>query len=179
MNYSRENNSTIHIAIGAANSVSVLICLLAAVLVFGLQLYTKVVYRLALYQVLASLALATVAVLQTIFINYSKNPQVYGRVCRVIGYLDLYSEWTKLLFTMWVTFHLFCFVVLHKNQKKLEVLYIVTSLLVPALIAAIPLVTQTYGLSSGGAMCYIYKNDSDASKNLSSGMFQQWLFSYM
>ena len=77
-------------------------------------------------------------------------------------FLGVYAEWTKLLFTMWVTFHLFCFAVLHKNLKKLEVLYVVTSLLIPAVIATVPLITHTYGLSSGGNICYIYANTSVA-----------------
>ena len=61
----------------------------------------------------------------------------------------------KLLFTMWVAFHLFCFGVFHKNLKKLEVLYVVTSLLVPAVIACVPLTTNTYALSG---WCYLKQN---------------------
>ena len=163
MNYSSENNSTIHIVNGTVNSVSVLVCLLAAILVCALRLYKKVVYRLALYQVLSSLTLATVAVMQTIFVNYSKNPEFYARVCIAVGYFVLYAEWMKLLFTMWVTFHLFCFAVLHKNLKKLEVLYVVTSLLVPALIAVVPLITKAYGRSPDGIYCYIYVRNNVAS----------------
>ena len=144
------------IILAANSSVSVLVCLLAAILVFRFQLHKKVVYRLALYQVLASLALAVVSVLEVIFINYYTNPEVYSRACTAIGWLILYAEWMKLLFTMWVTFHLFCFAVLHKNLKKLEVLYVVTSLLVPAVIAVLPLITNTYGLSPDGTLCYIY-----------------------
>ena len=144
------------IILAANNSVSVLVCLLAAILVFRFQLHKKVVYRLALYQVLASLALAVVSVLEVIFINYYTNPEVYSRACTAIGWLILYAEWMKLLFTMWVTFHLFCFAVLHKNLKKLEVLYVVTSLLVPAVIAVLPFATHTYGLSPDGTLCYIY-----------------------
>ena len=41
-------------------------------------------------------------------------------------------------------------------------LYVVTSLLVPALIAIVPLVTHAYGLSSDGNICYIYANTSVA-----------------
>ena len=121
MNYSNDTVSAI--IGGTANSVSILVCLLAVTMVIALKLYKKAVYRLALYQVLSSLALAAVEVLQTIFVNYSQNPLVYGRVCTGIGYLASYVEWMKLLFTMWVTFHIFCFVVLHKNQKRFEVLY--------------------------------------------------------
>ena len=65
--------------------------------------------------------------------------------------------------TMWVTFHLFCFAVLHKNLKKLEVLYVVTSLLVPAVIACIPLITKTYGRNPDGSVCYIYAFNDVAS----------------
>ena len=66
MNSSDTNVSSVaQVVVGTVSiSVSVLVCLLAAILVLILKLYKKVVYRLALYQVLASLALATVAMLQ-------------------------------------------------------------------------------------------------------------------
>eukprot|EP00731_Ephydatia_muelleri_P035961 Em0185g1a len=148
------------LALAVANGVSVLVCLLAAILLCCLKLYKKIVYRLALYQVLSALAMASVgAAMGVVSINSSI---IHGRVCTAIGFLGVYTEWTKLLFTMWVTFHLFCFAVLHKNLKKLEVLYVVTSLLVPALIAILPLVTHTYGLNSDGNACYIYANTSVA-----------------
>ena len=63
---------------------------------------------------------------------------------------------------MWVTFHLFCFAVFQKNLKKLEVLYVVTSLLVPAVIAAVPLITNSYGHSPDGAVCYMYAENEAA-----------------
>ena len=148
--------------LAVANCVSALVCLLAAILVLCLRLYKNLVYRLALYQVLSALALASVCVMQVMFINYDESPNIYDRICTVFGFLSLYTEWMKLLFTMWVTFHLFCFAVLHKNLKKLEVLYVVTSILVPALIAAVPLVTHTYGLRPDGNTCYIYANESAA-----------------
>ncbi|KAL5509162.1 hypothetical protein EMCRGX_G004474 [Ephydatia muelleri] len=148
--------------LAVANGVSVLVCLLAAFLLRWLKLYKKLVYRLALYQVLSALAMASVGATQVVFINYDELSTIYRRLCTAIGFLWLYSQWTKLLFTMCVTFHLFCFAVLHKNLKKLEVLYVVTSLLVPALIAIVPLITHTYGLSPGGNACYIYANTSVA-----------------
>ena len=81
-------------------------------------------------------SLAMASSMEIVFINHDELLYIHGRLCIVVGLLVMYTEWMKLLFTMWVTFHLFCFAVLHKNLKKLEVLYIVTSLLVPALIAA-------------------------------------------
>eukprot|EP00731_Ephydatia_muelleri_P033220 Em0026g40a len=77
--------------------------------------------------------------MQVVLIDYDQSPLIYGRICTAIGFLVVYTDWSKLLFTMWVIFHLFCFAVLHRNLKKLEVLYVVTSLLVPAVIAAVPL----------------------------------------
>ena len=157
------NSSGINLGvIATVNSVSVIVCLLAAVLVLRLKLHKKLVYRLALYQVLSSLLLATVTALQVIFINYNESLHIYAQVCTAVAWIKMYVSWVKLFFVIWVAFHLFCFGVLQKNLKKLEVLYVVTSLLVPALIAIVPLVTHTYGLSSDGAFCYIYANESVA-----------------
>ena len=109
---------------------------------------------------LSSLAFATVETLQIIFVNYDEHPRVYGQVCTAIGWFSFYTRWVKLLFTVWVTSHLFCFAVLHKNLQKLEVLYVVTSLLVPAAIAAVPLTTHSYRLSPYNSYCYIENSSS-------------------
>ena len=130
------------------NSVSLLGCLVAAILEFALKLHKKIVYRLALYyQVLAGLILALAQLLQVFEVNYLTDPKLYDRACIALGWFGMYSQWMKLLFTVWVTFHLFCFGVLHKNLKKFEVLYVVTSLILPAVIAAVPLITRSYGYS--------------------------------
>ena len=42
-----------HVIFAVANGISVLVCLLAAIMVFCLKLYKTLVYRLALYQVLS------------------------------------------------------------------------------------------------------------------------------
>ena len=96
--------------------------------------------------------------LQIIFVDYDQNSEEvirYDPLCTTMGWLVLYTSWVKLLFTMWVTFHIFCFAVLHKNLKKLEVLYVVTSLLVPVVIAAVPLITGTYGQDPNIGSCWI------------------------
>ena len=144
----------------AVNSFSVIVCLLAVILVFVLNLHTKVVYRLALNQVLSAMALSVISLFQVTYfiINSEKRAAAHDPGCVAIGWFIFYSRWTKLLFTMWVTFHLFCFAVLQKNPRKLEVLHVVTSLLVPALIACIPLTTHAYA-SSG--WCYLETNTID------------------
>ena len=144
------------------NGASVLVCLLAAIMVFALKLHSKIVYRLALYQVLSALAFSTVETLEIIFVNYEKSPVVYGRLCTTIGWFVVYTQWVKLLFTAWLTVHLFCFVVLYKNLRKLDILYIVTSLhvLLPAVIATVPVITKSYHNNSLG--CYIvYANGTN------------------
>ena len=160
MNSSAHYYRTAEIIYFTTNSISTLVCLVAAYMVFRLRLYRKVVYRLSLYQVLASLLLAVMSILATIIsINYTKDPPTYGSVCTAIGWFIVYAQWAKLLFTAWVTFHLFCLVVLLKNLQRLEVLYVVTSLLVPAVVAIAPALTNTYSPTGN---CYISaQNDSD------------------
>ena len=162
MSTTNENRS-VEIVFCVLNGTSVLVCLLAIILVFGLRLYTKIVYRLAIYQVLSALAFSTVETLQIIFVNYDKSP-VYQRLCTTIGWLVVYTQWMKLLLTVWLTVHLFCFGVLHKNLTKLEVLYIMSSLLVPAAIAVVPLLTDSYQINPLG--CYIFTKNgtNDAAK---------------
>ena len=66
---------------GVANGVSVLVCLLAAILVLCLKLYKKFVYRLALYQVLSALAMASIMVIgDMMFINYDESHNVYHHI---------------------------------------------------------------------------------------------------
>ena len=141
-----------------ANSVSAFVCLTAAVLVFTLKLHTKVVYRMALYQVLASLAFATAEASQIVFSHSKKGTR--DSLCAAIGWLVVYTQSTKLLFTMWMTLHLFCFAVFYKNLKRFEVLYVGTSLLVPAAMSSVPLVTQSYGLNASGRCYILLPNDT-------------------
>ena len=148
-----DNGYSVQILFCVLNGASVLVCLLAAIMVFALKLHSKIVYRLALYQVLSALAFSTVETLEIIFVNYDKSPVVYGRLCTTIGWFVVYTQWVKLLFTAWLTVHLFWFGVLHKNLKKFEILYVVSSLFVPIIFASIPLITGYYHIDRLG--CYI------------------------
>ena len=166
-----DNDYSVQILFCVLNGASVLVCLLAAIMVFALKLHSKIVYRLALYQVLSALAFSTVETLEIIFVNYEKSPIVYGRLCNTVGWFVVYTQWVKLLFTAWLTVHLFCFVVLYKNLKKLETLYVVTSLLLPAVIATVPVITKSYHINPLG--CYIFDaNGTDAVAKIES--FALW-----
>ncbi|KAL5509057.1 hypothetical protein EMCRGX_G004338 [Ephydatia muelleri] len=144
------------------NSISLLVGLLAASLVFFHGLHNRLVYRLALYQASSAMAVATLDTLQIIFVSYDDTSE-FSKFCTAIGWLSLHFRLTKLLFTMWIAFHLFCFAVLYKNFKKLELLYVVTSLLVPALIAVVPLITRTYQHNPNTKTCFI--NGQNTSTN--------------
>ena len=87
------NNESIDIPFTVINGVSVLVCLLAVIFVFCLKLYKKLVYRLSLYQVLASLAFATVETLQIIFINYGTSKLV--RFIDLKAFVNLMKNFKK------------------------------------------------------------------------------------
>ena len=149
MSYSKEE----YPVFTAISCFSILVCLVAAILVFWLKLYKSVVYRLSLYQVLAALVYAIAELWQLNLLNkYETNPNTHQ--CTTLGWATLYFICVNLLFTMWVAIHLFCYGALHKDLSKLELWYVVTSLLVPAVVACVPLITNSYGFSPIDG-CYI------------------------
>ena len=143
---STQQNYVLLVIRASGGCAAVVLCTVAAILVLVRKFYGQLVYRLALYQVLSSLLFSTLQVLQLIFLNYRKDPDQYRPWCLAIAFLHLYSMWMKLCFTAWVTCHLFCFAMYSRNMKRLEPVYIVTSLLLPAPICAIPFITGSYGL---------------------------------
>ena len=108
------------------------------ILVLALKLYKKLVYRLALYQVLSSLLLATVTALQVQVIFHSIIMSIRSSVhrCGVVKCVRIMDE---------AALHNvggLCFGILHKNLTKFEVLYLVTSMLVPAVTSPVPTITD-------------------------------------
>ena len=159
----------------ATNGASVLVCLLAAALVFVSKLYRKTIYRLALYQVLAGEFLASIHVTQIVIINYYRDEEVYNDVCKAFACLTLFAEWTKLVLTMWMTLHLFSFAGCHRNLRRCEAVYLSTSLLVPAVVAGIPFATKSYGLA--GSWCWIKSTDNCFQVQL-PGLIEQFALWY-
>ena len=158
--------------------ISVVCCTTALILVCISRLYRHFIYRLALYQVLASLCLSVMMVAGLMLINYKDGKLYYRVTCQVLAFLDQFCEILKLFFTCWLTFHLFLYVVFFKNFKKLELLYISSSLLVSLVFAFIPLSTSSYGVS--GAWCYIrsWKNDCDSTEDYTVGIAEQFSLYY-
>ena len=69
------------------------------------------------------------------------------------------AVWMKACFGCCITFHLFCFAVLLKNMRKLEPLYVISSILFPIAISSIPLITKSYGPT--GEWCWIQTKKCD------------------
>ena len=150
-NSSQTNSDLINIA-GYEGVVSLGVCLVALCWLFYLKLHKQFIYRLAAYQVMASLFHALLLVSQFTFLEY--NDSKY-QSCVAVGYLFLMVGWMKVCFGFWVTFHLFCFAVLLKNMRKLEPLYVISSILFPIAISSIPLITKSFGPT--GEWCWIRK----------------------
>lgn len=158
------NNSTscnLYTSVGSAilaapYAVALVVCLVAAILVCALKLYRKSVYRLALYQVLAASAYATLLLFESLLVlkdDVINEGESFKPLCRTAATLDLYISWTKVLLALCVTIHLFCFAVFHKNLKNFEWVYVAVSLFIPGLIIIPPHATNTFGLS--GSWCWI------------------------
>ena len=135
---------------GSLFGTSAVVCLFALSWLAGLKLHKQLLYRLASYPVIGSLLLSVFEVFQFHFLSYDDSKYT---LCVIIGYLDQVAALINLCFGGWVTFHLFYFVLFYKNLKKLEPLYIITSVLLPIVISAIPLVTKSYG--PNGQWCWI------------------------
>ena len=151
---SRLTSTNLIYILGSLGAVSLGVCLVALCWLFYLKLYKQFLYRLAAYQVMASLLHALLLVCQFTFLEY--NDSKY-QSCVVIGYLFQTAAWIKICFGCWITFHLFCFAVLLKNKRKLEPLYVISSILVPIAISSIPLITNSYGPT--GEWCWIRRKD--------------------
>ena len=144
------------------SAVSLLPSLATVIFVCVLKLHKTLVYRLALYQVLSAMEFSVVWIAVGAF---ALHPAHYYHQVNVTSYwyynntsyTDHYSEYVdqlapvfealllgstfiKLMFTVWIVIHLFALAVFHKNLKRLEPLYVVSSLLVTLIVTATLLV---------------------------------------
>ena len=147
--------------LGSLGAVSFGVCLVALCWLFCLKLYKQFLYRLAAYQVMASLFHASIMLCQFSFLDYNGSRRMQSVSCVAVGYLFLMAALMKVCFGSWITFHLFCFAILLKNMRKLEPLYVISSLLVPITIAFIPLITKSYGPSGEWCMVQTKKCDKN------------------
>ena len=176
---SREEKNDLVLAMGSVGLFSATTCVFATIVTMVLRLHRLFAYRLALYQVLASM-LYSVSMGMVLFqYNYDSEKTFFFATCQVTACVIQYCMWMKLLFTNWLTFHLFSYAVFFKNLKRLEWLYILSSLLVPLLVASIPFTTGSYGIVGPGAWCYIrnWKGDC-ADEKYTVGIVEQFALFY-
>ena len=119
--------------ITAILAVSLLPSLATVIFVCVLKLHKTLVYRLALYQVLSAMEFSVLWITSITVHTYSYN---WLNSFAVFEALLLTSAFIKLMFTMWIVIHLFALAVFHKNLRRLEPLYVVSSLLVPLVVTA-------------------------------------------
>ena len=169
------SDSQIHsivITYGSVGALAVIICVVGLFLAFFLKLYRKFVYRLAIYQVTAALCIGFARSMQLPLMAVNNN-ETNHKLCVGLAYIIVSIDWIKLVFTVWITVHLFAFAVYGKNLKKLEIPLVVFGLIFGPLIASAPLFTHSYGRA--GAWCWITDNDQDcSSEDFSTGEIEQF-----
>lgn len=162
--------------IGIIGGVASILCGVAIILVVVLKLYKQLVYRMSLYLVSSAFAFGIVNIIHLVqlpILVYSESHQFNHPLCIAAGFLAVYFLFVKLLFTLSVTIHLFCFAVCYKNRTKLEPIYVVVSLSVPGLVSVIPFTTNTYG--PAGGWCWIENWRYDCATNIDqTGVIQQF-----
>lgn len=175
--FSKEQIDQILIALSSTGMASMLTCFIGVLIVMLLKLYKKFAYRLAAYQVLAALFFSFTLSLELMALHYDSKSEFSRRACEAVGFLTQYSTWVKLMFTACLTFHLFCLAVFFRNFQKLEIVYILVSVLSPLLHVWIPFINDSFGMS--GAWCWIrgWKNDC-AKEKYTEGLIEQFALWY-
>ena len=174
-NFSGQNNIVIY-AMGCPAIFSSFYCLLALLMVVIFKLYKLLLYRLATYHVLSCFFNSFSMALVLMLLDYYPVGLYYKATCKITAFLLLYSRIMKLMFTSWLTFHLFSYVVFFKNLKRLEWLYISSSVSFPLLIACIPFINDSYGYV--GAWCTIRSKNECTNEKYTAGIIEQFTLYY-
>ena len=133
------------IAMGSVGFVSFLMCIVAVSSLCCLKLCKVFTYRLAMYQVLASMMLSFVTMILIVHISRLPDSEVNEVVCKAGAFLLEYFLMVKLLFVMSIIFHILCLELFFRNFKKLELVYILISVAFPLLFSWIPFISNSYG----------------------------------
>ena len=174
-NFSNGDKNRILIAKGGTGLLTFSMCLIAVSIVLRMRLYKHFSYRLAMYQILSSLCLSVFEA-SVCLLNY--NGDIYYQIaCTTTAFLLEYFLWIKLLFTLCLIFHLFSLAVCRKNFQKLEIGYVLFSILFPLLYTWIPFIHNSFGVA--GAWCWIrdWKDDCANEKYL-EGIIEQFVLWY-
>ena len=174
--FTKDQKNYILIAWSGTGMLSFTMCLIAVSLAFCMRLYKNFTYRLAMYQVLSSLCLSAAEASAITLLNFNGN--IYYQIaCKTTAFPLEYFSWVKLLVTLCLVFHLFCLAVCLRNFKKLEIGYVLFSILFPLLFSWIPFIHNSFGVV--GAWCWIrsWKDDCATQKYL-EGIIEQFVLWY-
>ena len=116
--------------------VSVLLCLAAVAVVCKQKLHKTLVYRLAMYQVLSAMEFSILWIIES-YTFADVTYEVFMATMIVLDSLLKGSSFIKLMFTLWISIHLFALAVFHRNLQRLERLYVVSSLLIPLAVTLV------------------------------------------
>ena len=125
-----------------------LLCLATVAVVCKQRLHKTLVYRLAMYQVLSAMEFSIIWIIASIRMFYSFSAVELV----VLNAVLTGSSFIKLMFTVWISIHIFALAVFHKNLQRLERPYMVSSLLIPLAVTIVLLGTACGGYST-------YNND--------------------
>ena len=146
---------------GTLSGIGILTCAISITLVVVLKLYKQLIYRLALYQASTALAIGIVYMLDVIqFIIIKCTNEIYLPLCLLDAFAGILAPLAKLFFTVFLSFHIFFFAVCYRNFKRLEACYVVTSLVIPGVMAAVPFIHNVYGQQQAGLpWCWIVQEN--------------------
>ena len=133
-NGSDDNYMSMIISTGTAVGVSVFVYIMAVVLIVALRLHTKLVYRLAVYQISSSILFLIV---WEVYLT-SKIDSAVTRLGRYsVDTVVTFSAYVYQILCTWIVVHQFALAVCYKNLNRLEPLYVVSSLLVSSVMAVV------------------------------------------
>ena len=137
---------------GIIVAVSVVVSMVAVILILAMRLHTKLVYRLTLYQTIATLLVMVIWVVYLALLF--ATPRVVKYAVEVV--LKLFASIYQLLST-WIVVHLFALTVCHKRLDRLEPLYLASSILTSMVVAVISLALVFAGSSeTNSPHCVVY-----------------------
>ena len=134
-NASNDDYKVTLISVGTIVGVTVIVCVIAVILIVTMRLHTKMVYRLALYQIVSIILLL---VLWEAYLTARLS--VSGLGGYVVGTVLTFSAYVYQSLCTWIVVHLFALAVCHKNLNRLEPLYVVSSLLVSSVMLVVSLI---------------------------------------
>ena len=151
-------------------------CVFTIGLVFYLRLHRHFIYRLSMYQVVSSMLLSVDNILVIFLTTYFERFVTLQRiVCLLTAVLKTYFVWINLLLTIVLTLHFFLLAVCFKNFKKLEIFYVLNSVIFPLFFVWVPFINNNYG--KVGAFCWIRSETDDGQSN-KEGVIEQYTLLY-